>query len=98
MEASQTYAGPKTPELRVKRLNNKAILPKKGSAGAAGYDLFSCEKALVPARGKALVKTGISIALPNETYGRVGNSALSFHETNLNSFSSSIRLSFEKFT
>lgn len=72
-EASQTYGGSKVPQLRVKRLNDKAILPKKGSVGAAGYDLFSAEKSIVPARGKALVKTGISVALPDETYGRVGN-------------------------
>ena len=66
------------PLLQVKRLNSKATLPKKGSAGAAGYDLFSAEKCVIPARGKGLVKTGLSVALPDETYGRVGKSKLLF--------------------
>lgn len=58
--------------LQIKRLHEKAIIPKKGSSGAAGYDLFSIESCIVPARGKYLVRTGISIALPDETYGRIG--------------------------
>ena len=75
MEASQAHASAKlmtAPTLQVKRLHEKAMLPKKGSGDAAGYDLFSVEKCIVPARGKCLVKTGLSIALPDETYGRIG--------------------------
>ena len=30
------------PTLRVKRLAKEAVLPKRGSAGAAGYDLARC--------------------------------------------------------
>lgn len=36
----------------VKKLIEKAILPKKGSLRAAGYDLFSSEDTIVPAKGK----------------------------------------------
>jgi len=57
--------------LFVKRLSERATLPKKGSDKAAGYDLCSCEDNLVPARGKALVKTGIAIHVPPNSYGRV---------------------------
>ena len=32
--------------------------------GAAGYDLASAEETVVPAKGKAVVKTGMSIATP----------------------------------
>jgi dUTPase len=38
------------------------------------YDLswfYSAEQKTVPARGKALIDTGISIAVPEGTYGRV---------------------------
>ncbi len=59
--------------LFVKRLNELARIPTKGSERAAGYDLFSAEETLVPAKGKALIKTGISIAVPSGNYGRVGN-------------------------
>ncbi|GLC56936.1 hypothetical protein PLESTB_001165300 [Pleodorina starrii] len=57
--------------LLVKKLSDKATLPKRGSAGAAGYDLASAEETVVPARGKVLVKTDISIRVPKGTYGRV---------------------------
>jgi dUTP pyrophosphatase len=55
----------------VKKLNENAVLPKKGSTGAAGYDLFSSEDVLVPAGGKAKVPTGLSWMVPPNTYGRV---------------------------
>ncbi|KAG9009672.1 Deoxyuridine 5'-triphosphate nucleotidohydrolase [Tulasnella sp. JGI-2019a] len=57
--------------LLVKRLSDKATLPKRGSALAAGYDLYSAEQKIIPAKGKALVDTQISIAVPVGTYGRV---------------------------
>ena len=39
--------------------------------GAAGYDLASVEETVVPAKGKTIVKTGISIATPEGCYGRI---------------------------
>ncbi|KZV64081.1 dUTP diphosphatase [Peniophora sp. CONT] len=57
--------------LLIKRLSEKAKLPTRGSALAAGYDLYSAEEKVIPARGKALVDTQISIAVPAGTYGRV---------------------------
>ena len=58
--------------LQVKKLVPNAFLPSKGSDRAAGYDLYSIEETVVPARGKALVKTGLAIAVPSGNYGRVG--------------------------
>ena len=57
--------------LRVKRLSEFAVVPVRGSEGAAGYALSAAYDATVPARGKALVKTDLSIAIPDETYARV---------------------------
>lgn len=75
--------------LLVKRHSEKARLPTRGSALAAGYDLYrylygisveddlltctnvSAEKKTIPAHGKALIDTQISIAVPVGTYGRV---------------------------
>ncbi|KAK4702806.1 dUTP pyrophosphatase, partial [Phenoliferia sp. Uapishka_3] len=55
----------------VQRLSDKAKLPTRGSASAAGYDLYSAEAKTVPAHGKALINTQLSIAVPEGTYGRV---------------------------
>ncbi|KAM0883463.1 hypothetical protein ACQ4PT_031625 [Festuca glaucescens] len=59
------------PLLKVKKLSENAILPRRGSAFAAGYDLSSAVEVTVPARGKALVATDLSIAIPEGTYARV---------------------------
>ncbi|KAI9574498.1 dUTP pyrophosphatase [Boletus coccyginus] len=58
-------------QLLVKRLSEKAKLPTRGSPLAAGYDLYSAVRKTIPARGKALVDTQLSIAVPIGTYGRV---------------------------
>lgn len=55
----------------VKKLNENAVLPKKGSLGAAGYDLCSCEDMIIPAGGKGKVPTGLSWMIPHNTYGRI---------------------------
>ncbi|KAK4599731.1 hypothetical protein RGQ29_009676 [Quercus rubra] len=57
--------------LRVKKLSEKAVLPSRGSPLSAGYDLSSATETKVPARGKALVPTDLSIAIPEGTYARV---------------------------
>ncbi|KAG6408760.1 hypothetical protein SASPL_131781 [Salvia splendens] len=59
------------PFLRVKRLSEKAVLPSRGSPLSAGYDLSSAAETKVPARGKALVPTDLSVAVPEGTYARI---------------------------
>jgi len=58
-------------KLLVKKLSPLAVLPVRGSKGAAGYDLSSAKDMIVPARGKALCPTDLSIALPEGVYGRI---------------------------
>lgn len=61
-----------TMSLQVKLLSATARAPTRGSASAAGYDLYASQATVLPARGRALVPTDISIALPGaHTYGRV---------------------------
>lgn len=57
--------------LRVKKLTEHATLPTRGSAQAAGYDLYSAYDVTLPAEGKAIVKTDIALAVPEGCYGRV---------------------------
>lgn len=49
----------------------RAQLPTRGSAQAAGYDLYACEDVVIPKNGRAVVQTGIHIAVPEGHYGRV---------------------------
>lgn len=55
------------PPLLVKKLVDSARAPTRGSAFAAGYDLYSAKETVIPAKGKAMVDTGIAIAVPEGT-------------------------------
>ena len=50
--------------IKVKLLSPDAKLPVKAFESDAGFDVFSSEEVLIPARSRAVVKTEISLALP----------------------------------
>ena len=57
--------------MNIKKLSDKAVIPSKGSVGAAGYDLYTTEAyELKPGERKAF-KTDIALAIPEGFYGRV---------------------------
>ena len=58
-------------QLFVVRLSASATLPTRASPFAAGLDLSSAEATVVPARGRALVRTGLIIGVPLDCYGRM---------------------------
>ncbi|XP_015231101.1 deoxyuridine 5'-triphosphate nucleotidohydrolase, mitochondrial isoform X2 [Cyprinodon tularosa] len=64
-----------TPEekhvLRFSKLSEHATAPTRGSAKAAGYDLYSAYDYSIGPLDKAIVKTDIQIAVPHGHYGRV---------------------------
>lgn len=57
--------------LKVYKRSENATLPTRGSKLAAGWDLYSSEAGLVPAKGQAMIATDLSIIVPAGTYGRV---------------------------
>jgi dUTP diphosphatase len=61
------------PVLRVKKLSENAKIPTRGSPKSAGYDLYASEACVIPASGKALVKTDISVEIPIGYYGRIAS-------------------------
>lgn len=63
-ESSNMTAPAAEPALQVKKLSPQGRLPTRGSEFAAGYDIYAAKDTTVPARGKVLVDTDISIAVP----------------------------------
>jgi len=61
----------KDQRMRVSLLDPQAKLPTRGSAKAAGHDLYANEERIIQARGQDVVPTGISITPPKGTYGRI---------------------------
>ncbi len=58
-------------QLRVKRLNPRAILPAYARDGDAGLDLFAVDASAIAPGASALVGTGIAIELPPGTEAQV---------------------------
>jgi dUTP pyrophosphatase len=65
--AEENGVSPPTSSLQIKKLSDKGRLPTRGSAFAAGYDVYASKDTTIPARGKALVSTDISMAVPEGT-------------------------------
>lgn len=57
--------------LKVKKLHPDAILPLKAHDTDAGYDLCSVEDKIIPGGQWSWIDTGLAIAVPAGTYGRV---------------------------
>lgn len=54
------------------KLNHKdAQLPKRGTDGAAGFDLYAPERVDIPAGASYLVDTGVSMAIPEKYMGQI---------------------------
>lgn len=59
--------------IQVKKLRENAVLPTRGSASAAGYDLYAClDEAVEIAPGaSAKIGTGLAIAVPEGYFGAI---------------------------
>lgn len=69
--ASTAMSLPTSECLQVKLLSERAKMPVRGSPQSAGFDLASAEDTVVPAGGRAVVKTDLSVACPAGTYARI---------------------------
>ena len=58
-------------ELRVRRLRPEAKLPARAYAGDAGFDLAACERVELAPGERAVVPTGIALAIPDGYAGFV---------------------------
>ena len=53
----------------IKKLNQKAIIPSYKTSGSSGLDLTALieSKIIIPSKKSALISTGLSIAIPDDT-------------------------------
>ena len=57
--------------LKIKKLHEDAQAPSKGSADAAGYDLYAIESVDIRSTCRAKLRTGIALDLPVGTVGQI---------------------------
>ena len=55
----------------LKKLDERAVIPTRGSAEAAGSDLYALDAVSVPAGETVLVHTGIAVAIPTGYAGLI---------------------------
>jgi dUTP pyrophosphatase len=58
-------------ELAVRRLREEAVLPERAYPGDAGLDLVACERLVIEPGERAVVGTGIAVAIPEGHAGLV---------------------------
>lgn len=57
--------------IKIKKLNDDAIIPTSGSKFAAGYDLYSCIDVTIPKGGTVGISTAIVVEIPEGYFGGV---------------------------
>jgi dUTP pyrophosphatase len=57
--------------LPIRRLRDEAVLPSRAYSGDAGLDLSACEQVVLGPGERALVPTGIAVAIPEGYAGYV---------------------------
>jgi dUTP pyrophosphatase len=58
-------------DLPIKKLRDNAVVPERAYAGDAGLDLSSCERVELAPGARALVPTGLAVAIPEGFAGYV---------------------------
>ena len=57
--------------LRFRQLDPSAVLPRRGSALAAGLDVCGIEEIEIRPKQRVMARTGLAVAIPPGFYGRV---------------------------
>src|ERR1700741_392890 len=57
--------------LEFKQLHPDAVLPTRGSAAAAGLDLYVIENITIAPGERTVARTGLAVSIPEGFYGRV---------------------------
>jgi dUTP pyrophosphatase len=60
-----------TVRLEIKKVRDSAVVPARAYAGDAGMDLASCERVELAPGARALVPTGLAVAIPDGYAGYV---------------------------
>lgn len=50
--------------IKIKKLNESAVIPTYAKEGDAGFDLVTVEEVVIPAYGTVAIKTGLAVELP----------------------------------
>ena len=58
-------------KIKVKKLNNKATLPTRGSEYPAGHDKYKKEKKTIKAQETIKIGTGLAFELPDDTFAAI---------------------------
>lgn len=62
-------------EVKIKKLNENAVIPTRGSEYAAGYDLYACmdsnESILIKPHQTVKIHTGLAVEIPDGYWGGI---------------------------
>ncbi len=67
----QTAPAKDAATLGFKQLDDRAVLPSRGSLHSAGLDLYSLEDLTIAPKQRVLARTGLAVWIPENHYGRI---------------------------
>jgi dUTP pyrophosphatase len=73
-------------QVRVKKLQADAIIPRRATVGAAGYDLYAAHDSKLEGKCITLIGTGVAIAIPPGQHGQIRSRSGLFKAAGLTAF------------
>lgn len=70
-------------KLKIKKLNNEAVIPNYAHQNDAGFDLYSTETIEIASMSRVQVPTGIAIEIPDDYVGLVWDKSGLSHKNGL---------------
>lgn len=74
---------PEVEPIIFEKMREAATLPTKGYADDAGYDLYACADVVIPARGQAMVPTGVKVDIPFGMWAQITGRSSTLQKLNL---------------
>src|ERR1700748_399352 len=77
-------------QVKVKKLQPDAIIPRRATTGAAGYDLYAAHDSKLEGKSMAMIGTGVAIAIPPGQHGQIRSRSGLFKNAGLTAFPGTI--------
>src|SRR6201985_2464271 len=73
-------------QVKVKKLQPDAIIPRRATTGAAGYDLYAAHNSKLEGKSMEMIGTGVAVTIPPEQHGKIKSRSSLFENAGLTAF------------
>src|SRR6201985_841368 len=77
-------------QVKVKKLQQDAIIPRRATTGAAGYNLYAAHDSKLEGKSMSMIGTGVAVAIPPGQHGQIRSRSGLFKNAGLTAFPGTI--------